>query len=175
FKKARESQKQAAGKYTAKKVGNEKINGYDCVHAVVTNTAHGGDDTDVWTNKSIADWSALLKVMAHGGQTNDSMMQALKEVGADGFIVKLVHKDPRSQQAMVMELDKIEKKAPPDSIFQIPADYKKAEGGFGMSPETQKKLQEQMQRMTPEQREKLMKAMKGRPAEPAPAPEAQPK
>jgi hypothetical protein len=160
FKKSRELAKQYVGKYVAKKIGNEKVNGYDCVHAVVTNTQHVGDDTDVWTNKTIADWSALLKVMTHGGQANDSMMTALKDVGADGFIVKLTHSDQKSGQKMVMELDKIEKKTPADSIFKVPADYKKAEAGAGMmSPEMQERLHEKMKGMTPEQRDQFLKGM----------------
>jgi hypothetical protein len=149
-------------KFTAKKLGTEKINGWNTIHALVTDEK--GRETEVWTNKDILDWRTFLNTMGQNAPTDEGMMKALKDIGADGFFVKLqVKAKEREGGEMTMELVKATKKAMPASLFEIPKDYKKAEGGMAgavqLPPEVQKQLMEKMKNMTPEQQEAMRRAM----------------
>jgi hypothetical protein len=135
----------AKQKYTAKKIGNEKVLGYDCVHAKVTNER--GEETDVWTNKTIMDQERVMSAFGGRAPADEGMLRALKDAGADGFFVKLVHKSKDGGQDTSVELVKAEKKALPDSTFEIPSGYTKQEGPAGMG------------QLTPEQRQQLMQQM----------------
>lgn len=157
LKKVRESAKNFAAKYTAKKLGKEKMLGYDCVHALLS-SSHG-DELEVWTTKEFLDYELFLRATGRHGLADEGMMKALKDVGADGFIIKLIHrssKDPKGAPVMTMEVVSVDKKAPPASAFEIPAGYKKAdEPGMGGLPPG---VAERLKNMTPEQREAMMKA-----------------
>jgi hypothetical protein len=152
-------------KFTAKKLGTEKVNGWNTVHAMVTDEQ--GQETEVWTNKDIIDWKSFLSSMGQTVPANEGMMKALKEIGAEGFFVKLTarSKSGRPAESMTMELVKATKKSMPASLFEIPKDYKKSEGGMGgmggaaLPPEVQKQLMEKMKNLTPEQQEQIRKAM----------------
>lgn len=165
--KSRERAKgMAPHKYTAKKLGKEKVAGYDCVHALVTDDK--GGESEVWTNKDIVDYDSMARLMGPNVAADESLMKSLKEVGAEGFMVKMVHRQKGSEEnGMTMELVKAEKKSLPASLFEIPAGYTKREGPAGVGgmgnlpPEIQEKLRERMKNMTPEQIEAMKKAMQG--------------
>ena len=66
-----------------------------------------------------------------------------------------------------MELVKLDRRSVPASTFEIPAGYTEAKAGMGMmSPEQQKRMQDQLSKITPEQR----KAYED-PIQPAPQPQ----
>lgn len=162
LKKSREAAK-SDHKFTAKKLGTEKISGWQTVHALVTDEK--GNETEVWTNKDIVDWKSLLNTMTQGAPSNENMMTALKSVGAEGFFVKVIARQKgQTEPSMTMELVKAEKKSMPASLFEIPTGYKKADspmGGAQLPPEVQKQLMEKMKSLTPEQQEQMRKAMEG--------------
>lgn len=150
-------------KFTAKKLGKEKLNGYDTVHAVVTD--EDGRETEVWTNKNdILDWKSFVGAMGKSSPADEGMMKALAAVGADGFFVKLVVRPKAgAEEQMTMELVKATKKSLPASLFEIPKDYKKNETAAGpggqLPPEVQRQMMEKLKNLTPEQQEQLRRAM----------------
>lgn len=149
-------------KYTVKKIGKEKVNGFDSIHCIVTDER--GNDTEVWTNADIADYKSFIKSMGKNSPANDGMMKALESVGAAGFITKIVRKSKNPEENMTFELVKADKKSMPASMFEIPAGYTKSAAGPAaptLSPEAQKQLMEQMNKLTPEQREAIKRAMQG--------------
>ncbi len=174
LKAARELRQKSEGTgYTAKKIGTETVHGYSCIHSVVTDG--NGRETEMWTSKEIGDLSSMTKMMGANAPTNEGMSAALKSVGGDGFPVKVVNKgrDPNDGDS-VMELTKVEKKAPPASAFILPEGYKKIElkahtdndphagmsgAGMNLPPEARKRLEERLKSMTPEQREQALRAM----------------
>jgi hypothetical protein len=160
LKQGREMAAKSERKFTAKKLGTEKIKEWNCVHAIVTDDQ--GRETEIWTNKDLLDWKAFLSTMTQSSPANDGMMKALKDAGAEGFPVKLVTKTKRPEDAMTMEVVSVTKKSLPKSLFEIPSSYKKAEGGMGgaqLPPEIQKQLMEKMKNLTPEQQEQIRRAM----------------
>jgi hypothetical protein len=161
MKKARETR--TDHKFTAKKLGTEKINGWQTVHALVTDDK--GNETEVWTNNEILDWKSFINTMTQGSPANEGMMKALKDVGAEGFFVKLIGRQKgQTTDAVTMELVKADKKKLPASTFEIPSGYKKADsvmGGAQLPPEIQRQLMEKMKSLTPEQQEQMRKALQG--------------
>lgn len=159
------TKRQTPAKYTAKKLGKEKVGGWDTVHAEVVDDR--GTKIDVWTSKEILDIDAMARVMGPQAPADEGLMKALKDIGADGFFVKLVHKQSGApSESMTMELVKVEKRSLPASTFEIPAGYTKREaavpGMGGMPPEMEKQLREQLKNLTPEQRKQLEAMMKGK-------------
>ncbi|MCK6552871.1 DUF4412 domain-containing protein [Myxococcota bacterium] len=156
------AQRRAPAKYTAKKLGTEKIAGWSTVHAKLTDDR--GTHIDVWTSKEILDIDAMSKVMGPQTPADEGLMKALKDVGADGFFVKLVQRSSGGDE-MTLELVKVEKKSLPASTFEIPAGYTKRETGMpgmgGMPPEMERQIREQMKNLTPEQKKQLEEMMKG--------------
>jgi hypothetical protein len=109
--------------YAIKVVGNEKVNGYNCAHAIITMSK--GINMEMWTTKEVKGY----QIMAELSKTNDSfgsqkMYQLLKDKGADGFLVKSKMGD--GKRGMMMDLVKIEQKNNPASLFTPPSGYKKA-------------------------------------------------
>lgn len=153
-----------AKKFTAKKLGKEKVNGYDTVHALVTDDE--GRETEVWTNKNdILDWKTFIRAMGKSAPADENMLTALEAVGADGFFVKLIVRPKAgAEDQMSMELVKASKKSLPASLFEIPKDYKKKETpaagpGGQLPPEVQRQMMEKLKNLTPEQQEQLRRAM----------------
>lgn len=146
--------------YTVKKIGEEKINGYKCIHAVVTS---GKETYDVWNTKDFPDYAKYAEAMNSNERMGSSKReQALKDAGCDGFPVKTIHKGNEREGEMTMELVKMEKKSYSKSEFEIPAGYTKQEGGAGgaVSPVSGMKSQQEIMAMTPEERAKYIEEMK---------------
>jgi hypothetical protein len=143
---------------TVKKVGDETVNGYKCAHAIIT---EGNGTSEVWNSKDFGDYEKYMsamddKQMAFGAKRQ----KALKDAGCDGFPVKMIRKGEKDG-GMTMELVKYEKKSFSASEFEIPAGYTKTEatanpysGAMGI------KSQEEIMKMTPEERAKYIEEMK---------------
>ncbi len=143
--------------YTVKKVGEEKVNGYKCIHAIVTS---GKETYDVWNTKDFPEYAKYAEAMNSNERMGSSKReQALKDAGCEGFPVKTVHKGNDREGEMTMELVKMEKKNYSKSDFEIPAGYTKSEAGSSVSP-TGMKSQEEIMKMTPEERAKYIEEMK---------------
>ncbi len=163
-------------KFTVKKLGHERIAGYDCVHALVTDEE--GDQNDLWVTRELGGaetfWAAQMAEESQGGQRGRAMAKSLRDAGLDGWPLK-VKTRPQNGGEVVWETVKVERRSLPSSLFSL-SGYKKVEHGSAamnqmeFSPEMQKKMdaaakqrEERMKKMSPEQRkqlEELMKSMK---------------
>jgi hypothetical protein len=144
--------------YTVKKIGNETINGYKCVHALVTDNR---GTTDMWTTKDFADYNKYSESLNNNRKLGSAKReQALKDAGCEGFPVKMVTKEKDGD--MTMELTKLEKKSFSKSDFEVPAGYTKAVGPGGTPPGKPAgiKSQEELMKMTPEERAKYAEELK---------------
>ncbi len=165
-----------AEKVTVKKLGHERVAGYDCVHALVTDEE--GEQSELWVTKELGGaetfWAAQMGEEGRGGQKGRAMAKSLRDAGLDGWPLK-VKTLPRDGEEVVWETVKVERRSLPSSLFSL-SGYKKVEHGSAamnqmeFSPEMQKRMdaaskqrQERMKKMSPEQRkqlEELMKSMK---------------
>ncbi|MGZ3866432.1 MAG: DUF4412 domain-containing protein [Bacteroidia bacterium] len=148
---------------TVKKVGEETVNGYKCVHAVVTEEL--GGTTDTWNTKDIPDYAKYEEALTDNRQMHSSKrMKALKDAGCEGFPVKMTRKGKNDADGFTMELVKFEKKSFSASDFEIPAGYTKTEapagGGYPGAAGMGVKSQEEIMKMTPEERQKYIEEMK---------------
>ncbi|HEY4221155.1 MAG TPA: DUF4412 domain-containing protein [Myxococcota bacterium] len=151
--------------WTVKKIGSEKIAGYDTVH--VTATGSRGDNFELWTAKDIMSSSDFVKAQGSGNRVPTQLVTALKDAGADGFFARLVA-GGKDGSKTTMELTKVTKGALPKNAFEIPTGYTKAAAGLGgmggaIPPDVQKQMQDKMKTLTPEQQEAMKKAMAGHP------------
>lgn len=159
LKEAKEKAGKADAKVSVKKLGRETVAGYDCAHVLVTSA---GAETELWTSKDILDYKSFAKVAGPKSGVSDSYYQALKGAGADGFVVKSLHR--AKGEVATMELVGVEKKSLSPSLFEVPAGYAK-QSSMGMNmmpPDAQKNMREQMKNMPKEQREMMEKMMKQR-------------
>ncbi|MBA2611631.1 MAG: DUF4412 domain-containing protein [Bacteroidetes bacterium] len=146
--------------YTVKKIGEEKVNGYKCIHAIVSS---GKETYDVWNTKDFPDYDKYAEAMNTNEKMGSSKRQkALKDAGCDGFPVKTIHKGNEREGEMTMELVKMEKKSYSKSDFEIPAGYTKSETNSSTSPSNPSgvKSQQEIMAMSPEEREKYIEEMK---------------
>jgi len=143
--------------YVVKKLGEEIINGYTCVHAIIT---EGNETHEVWNTKDIPDFSKYEEAFKSNKRIGSQKReQALKEAGCDGFPVKTLHKGNGREGDVTIELVKIEKKAFTRAPFEIPAGYVKTAGGSSLGG-GEMKSQQDLMNMTPEERAKYMEEMK---------------
>jgi hypothetical protein len=108
--------------YQVTKVGNETIQGYNCIHAkMITITAGKQELTmEIWTCKDVPGY-ALMKRLTTVQNVTPPMWKALEQAGCDGMFVKMTMQGP--SYAMDMVLIKANQQTFPDAMFRIPADY----------------------------------------------------
>lgn len=111
--------------YKVTKMGNEMVNGYNCIHSKLVSTFGSGmfkssSTTDVWTSNDVPGYD-LFKKLANMGNVTPTMMKALQQAGADGMFVKM--KIESKDYSMTMTLFKAERKPFPATLFEIPAGY----------------------------------------------------
>lgn len=142
--------------YVVKKLGEEKINGYKCIHALIT---EGNETHEVWNTKDVADYASYSEAFKSNKRMGSQKReQALKDAGCDGFPVKTVHKGNLQEGDITMELVKVEKKAFTKSEFEIPAGYTKS--GTAAGGKTEVKSQQEIINMSPEERARYIEEMK---------------
>jgi hypothetical protein len=150
---------------TVKKLGQEKILGYDTQHVQIN---YEGSQTELWTSKELLDFSAYHKLeQRRGGRSSGgAYLKALRESGADGFPLRSVFAGEGGSKA-VMEVVKINKQALPAALFEIPKDYTLSKGGMlgavmseSQAAEAKAAMEKAMEQMTPEQREQMQKMLK---------------
>jgi hypothetical protein len=125
---------------TVTKVGEEKVFGYDCVHAkVISNKKIGSfynetDTINVWRSIEVPMQSNVKELFTRFESRTGSYMYSketaakLKEMGCEGFLVKLTMNG--KNVSMVMQLTKAEHRTLPASMFQIPAGYSEDKNGM---------------------------------------------
>ena len=175
-------------KLSVKKLGNERVAGHDCAHALIT--GEKGEEWEVWSTKEMAGaenlWASLEKSAARRGKYA-GLYKTMKDAGLDGWPMKWLMKPKDGSGGVTWEVTKLEKKSVPSSLFDLSSHTKSegagAAGAMGqmqLSPEQQKKLdeglrsqQEALKKMTPEQRKKYEDMMKSMKEPPGQEPKAQ--
>jgi hypothetical protein len=173
-RKMREEAEKHRGKkketWTVKKLGREAVNGYSCEHVLIVQDEDARSEMEWWTSKDVAglSYESMRALVRRGGESDEGILKALRDAGADGLVVKMVTKEKGNPTpVMTMELTKVEKKSLPSSLFEIPAGYTKQEGMMGAAsvmagPEAQEQMKKAMENLTPEQRRQIEEMMKAR-------------
>ncbi|MEO7120922.1 MAG: DUF4412 domain-containing protein, partial [Ginsengibacter sp.] len=125
---------------TATKVGDEKVMGFNCVHArIISKKTMGNfysstDTIDLWKSDEVPQQPAVKVLMnrLESGRGNSmyssETAEQLKQMGCDGFMVKMVMNS--KNVSMVLQLTKVERLNIPASMFEIPAGYKEVKDGL---------------------------------------------
>ncbi|MGI8951767.1 MAG: DUF4412 domain-containing protein [Chitinophagaceae bacterium] len=118
--------------YQVTKIGNETVQGYNCVHAKVISTTgkgmfHSTSTMDIWTSTDVPGYAFIKKTMTYQN-VKPQMMQALDQAGCGGFLVKMSSDDKGNSVDMV--LTTAENKSFPASLFKIPAGYTESKGNL---------------------------------------------
>ena len=155
--------------FTVKKLGTAKVAGVSCQNALLTSSK--GTEIEVCVAKELTastDWLASLNRRSPEGA---SWLAALKEQGIEGFPVRwVIRKTGSTQPLTTLEMTRLEKKALPASLFEVPAGYAQTKLSMrGLTPEQEKALSKMRENMTPEQR-KAYEDAKKRSAQPTPKP-----
>ena len=160
MKKGSSEGKEDTHTYTVKKIGTEKVAGYNCVHSTVTNEK--GEVSEMWMSKDVADYSKYSETFNSSKKFGSGKQElAMKAAGCEGFPVKIIHKAKDQEGDVTMELVKFEKKSFSKSDFEVPAGYTKSAGGpAGMGMPAGMKTQEEIMKMTPEERAKYVEELK---------------
>ena len=157
-------------KYAVKRLGSEKVAGYDCAHAVVT--GEKGEQFEVWTTREIGGAAEYWASQRQGSRDRVAMFKALEEAGVVGWPMKWLHRSGKEGQ-VVWEVTRVERKSVPASLFDL-AGYTRTEGGamggasqMQLSPEHQRQMDDAAQRrdealknLPPEQRKRVEEMMK---------------
>ncbi|MBS1915092.1 MAG: DUF4412 domain-containing protein [Bacteroidetes bacterium] len=113
---------------TVTKAGEEKLHGFNCVHAKITGTSVFMHQTmkidmDIWRSMETPG-AALLEstVQTIISPFTTEIENKLQQINCKGAIIKAVMDDAGSN--VTKELYSITKKNIPDSVFDIPAGYK---------------------------------------------------
>ncbi|MEP7280158.1 MAG: DUF4412 domain-containing protein [Bacteroidota bacterium] len=111
--------------YRVTKIGNETVQGYNCIHARLVSTFGSGrfsstSTMDIWTSTNVPGY-ALFKSYTTSQNITPGMLQALEQAGCNGFFVKMTNQD--KNVSMNMQLIKAQQMNLPASLFRIPAGY----------------------------------------------------
>ena len=140
--------------YEVTVLGNEKIQGYNCVHTRVKAKDAKGSSYELWSTKEVPAYKELT--MMQGQSNGDAKLQKLLEAkGADGFPVKVYAKE--NDNEVTMELTKVEKKTLASNLFLLDG-YKKSEG-FGGTGINLDEMQKAYEKLSPEERETIQKML----------------
>jgi uncharacterized membrane-anchored protein YitT (DUF2179 family) len=111
--------------YQVTKLGNETVQGYNCIHAKITSSTNtrffkSSTTFDIWTSTEVPGY-ALIQKMIDVQNVQPKMMKALQEAGCSGYFVKMI--TTAKDYSMSMLLIKAEKRTFPASLFEIPGGY----------------------------------------------------
>ena len=108
--------------YQVTKVGNETVQGYNCIHSKMTTMIGGKTQVteDLWTSADVPGYAMLKSLIAIQNVT-PKMMQTLDQAGCGGMFVKMSMQS--TSFSMDMLLITASRKTFPDAMFQLPAGY----------------------------------------------------
>ena len=131
-----------------KVLGNEKVGIYNCTRVKMTSD---GKSWEMWYTKDLPSFN--FPVSGNSELSSQKLINELKNKGISGMLVKVLFQMPGSKsQSVTMQLIKYEAKTLANSLFAIPAGYKKNTLNFDP---------EKMKNMSAEQKkEMIMKMMK---------------
>jgi hypothetical protein len=149
-------------KYAVKRIGSDSVSGYGCEKVLITNDKAPTQETEACIAKDILGSSAWYQAMSRNQDGSASMFKAMKDAGVEGFPVRMVMREKgKSEPNATMEIVKVEKRALPASLFEIPPGYSETSMmGTMMTPESAKQMEEMMKKLTPEQRKQIEEMMK---------------
>ena len=119
---------------TATKIGDEKIMGFNCVHArVIAKKTMGSfystvDTMDIWKSNDVPQQPEVKKLIAKTESSASNSMystetaQQLQQMGCDGMTVKMTMNS--KDHSLILQLTKVERRDIPANMFAIPAGYK---------------------------------------------------
>lgn len=125
---------------TVTKIGDEKILGFNCVHAKIISKKSIGnfysmvDTVDIWRSNDVPMQAAVKDLMNQFESRTGNYMYSkevsdqLKQMGCEGFMVKMEIKN--KDASTVMQLTKVEHRDLPASMFQIPSGYTEDKNGM---------------------------------------------
>jgi hypothetical protein len=148
--------------YTVKRIGSDRVAGLSCEKALVTSSK--GNEIEVCVTNDVSvpssSWIAAMNRQSRAG----NWVKAMNDAGMKGFPVRMRFRNPERDGGgggVAMELVSLEKKPIPASLFAIPASYKETSSStVNMNAEQEKRMQEMLSKMTPEQRKAYEDAMK---------------
>jgi hypothetical protein len=129
----------AKGKFKVKNMGQEKILGFAVTHVTLTRE---NELIDAWITKDMPDVYAVLKRLQEANPQigEAALFKALDETGYSGLPMRCIV--VRDGQRVTTEVKKVERRSLPASLFTIPKDYARTEGGAaGLAP-TQDQVEE---------------------------------
>ena len=162
-----ESMKTKEPKYTIKRLGRDTVAGLSCENVLVTEEGKKSQFEACMSKEFMT--GDFLKAMERGKRGGHDFITALRNAGLEGYPIRMVTKDMDGGGTMTYELTRVERRAVPASMFEVPPGYKETSmmGLWVQSPEqakqmeeAQKKMEEAMKNMTPEQRKQMEEMMK---------------
>ncbi len=125
---------------TVTKVGEEKVLGFNCVHAKIISKKSIGnfystvDTVDIWRSNDVPMQATVKDLMNQFESKTGNFLYSkevtdqLKQMGCDGFVVKM--EMGSKNVSMVVQLTKVEHRDLPAAMFQIPAGYTEDKTGM---------------------------------------------
>jgi hypothetical protein len=116
---------------------------------------------ELWVDTSLHFPAGAVAALSQDRGMANASWRALEKAGVAGIPLKQLNADGTSG----WEASSVEKKSLPASLFQLPAGFHEAKDPLDMAPPSQqaelkKRRDEALQKMTPEQRQKLEEMMK---------------
>jgi len=110
--------------YTVTKIGNETVEGYNCIHSKIVSSSKGvfksSISMDIWTSTAVPGYVNLRKMISSQNIT-PAMMQALDRANCGGYFVKII--SGKKDYSLTMQLTAAEAKILPAELFKIPTGY----------------------------------------------------
>jgi hypothetical protein len=133
-------------------LGKERVNSYSCTHVKVKNKKTQ-NEMEMWLSKDIPQYERYAARVKNKYMGGSHLYQQLKEKGAEGFMVRMIMNNARGGQ-MQMDLVKAEQRNINESLFSLDG-YAKTDAPANRNAE----MQQKMQNMTPEERQKYIEQL----------------
>lgn len=134
------------------RLGATTIAGYPCER--VRLESEGGQPDEVCVSTTLG----RVPAWATSDRSDQGVPTALARAGLDGLPLRWAHAG--DQSGAVLEVVKVTPGAEPSSAFEIPAGYQRQDSAMA-SPEMRARLQEEMKKLSPEQRKRLGALLRG--------------
>jgi hypothetical protein len=133
-------------------IGTETVNGYKATHVKVTSNKQV---TELWLSTAVANYDHLSKLQGNKYYGDIKILAALKAKGVEGFPVRIMTQE--SIGKVQLDLVKAASQEIPAAMLEIPAGYKEGSPYDGLMKQLGLPSMDEIQNMTPEQREEFMK------------------
>ncbi len=164
----RERPKGSEKKWKVQKLGRDTVGGFSCEKALLT--SEDRRETEVCITTELMPSTAWLRAW-NRREEQATPLEALQEAGMKGFPVRWIFRERGSAEvSSSVELVRFDRKGLPASLFEIPAGYRKVDTmmeSMAMTPEqersmreAQKKMQEALDKMSPEERRQYEEMMR---------------